>query len=78
MKLMKGWKTLAFNTAALAVLQWDDVRQGLVSLLGGWEHAVAVLAAINLVLRVITVGPVAMMWISKEEQDGVEAGKEKS
>jgi hypothetical protein len=78
MKLMKGWKTLAFNTAVLAVLQWNDVRQGLVSLLGGWEHAVAVLAVINLVLRVITVGPVALMWISKEEQNGVEAGKEKS
>lgn len=77
MKLMRGWKTLAFNTAALAVMQWDDVRQGLVSLLGGWEHAVALLAVVNLALRVITVGPVAMMWISKEEQDGVEAGKEK-
>jgi hypothetical protein len=77
MKLMKGWKTLAFNTAALAVMQWDEVRQGLVSLLGGWEHAVAVLAVVNLALRLITVGPVAMMWISKEEQDGVEAGKEK-
>lgn len=77
MKLMRGWKTLAFNTAALAVMQWDEVRQGLVSLLGGWEHAVAVLAVVNLVLRLITVGPVAMMWISKEEQDGVQAGKEK-
>jgi len=77
MKLMNGWKTLAFNTAALAVMQWDEVRQGLVSLLGGWEHAVAVLAVVNLALRLITVGPVAMMWISKEEQDGVQAGKEK-
>jgi hypothetical protein len=77
MKLMRGWKTLAFNTAALAVMQWDEVRQGLVSLLGGWEHAVAVLAVVNLALRLITVGPVAMMWISKEEQDGVQAGKEK-
>lgn len=77
MKLMKGWKTLAFNTAALAIMQWDDVRQGLVALLGGWEYAVTLLAVINLVLRVVTVGPVAMMWISKEEQDGVEAGKEK-
>lgn len=77
MKLMRGWKTLAFNTAALAVMQWDDVRQGLVALLGGWEYAVTLLAVINLALRVVTVGPVAMMWISKEEQDGVQAGKEK-
>jgi hypothetical protein len=78
MKLMRGWKTLAFNTAALAVMQWDDVRQGLVSLFGGWEYTVAVLAVINILLRIVTVGPIAMMWISKEEQDGVEARKEKS
>lgn len=78
MKLMKGWKTVVFNVAALAVLQWQDVREGLVSMLGGWEYAAALLAGINLVLRAITVGPVALLWISKEEQDGVEAGKEKS
>lgn len=77
MKLMKGWKTLTFNILAIAVMQWEDVRQGILALFGGWEYAVSVLAALNIILRVITVGPVAMMWISKEEQDGVEAGKEK-
>ena len=77
MKLMRGWKTVVFNVAALAVMQWPDVREGLVSLLGGWKHAAALLAGINLILRALTVGPVAMMWISKEEQDGVEVRKEK-
>ena len=77
MKLLKGWKTLTFNVLAIAVMQWDDVRQGILALFGGWEYAVSVLAALNIVLRVITVGPVAMMWISKEEQDGVEVRKEK-
>jgi len=77
MKIMNGWKTLTFNILAIAVMQWDDVRQGILALFGGWEYAVSVLAALNIVLRVITVGPVAMMWIRKEEQDGVQAGKEK-
>lgn len=77
MKFMKGWKTLTFNILAIAVMQWDDVRQGILALFGGWEYAVSVLAALNIVLRVITVGPVAMMWISKEKQDGVEVRKEK-
>lgn len=77
MKFMRGWKTVVFNVAALAVMQWPDVREGLVSLLGGWEHAAVLLAGINLILRALTVGPIAMMWISKEEQDGVEVRKEK-
>ena len=77
MKAMKGWKTLTFNILAIAVMQWDDVRQGILSLFGGWEYAVSVLAAMNIILRVITVGPVAMMWISKEEQDGIQALEKK-
>jgi hypothetical protein len=77
MKFLKGWKTVTFNITAIIVLQWDDVRQGILALFGGWEYAVSVLAALNIILRVITVGPVAMMWISKEEQNGVEVGKEK-
>ena len=77
MKILKGWKTLTFNILAIAVMQWDDVRQGILSLFGGWEYAVSVLAAMNIILRVITVGPVAMMWISKEEQDGIQALEKK-
>jgi hypothetical protein len=77
MKVLKGWKTLTFNILAIAVMQWDDVRQGILSLFGGWEYAVSVLAAMNIILRVITVGPVAMMWISKEEQDGIQALEKK-
>lgn len=78
MMLMKGWKTLTFNILAIAVMQWEDVRQGILALFGGWEYAVSVLAALNIVLRVVTIGPIAMMWISKEEQDGMEVRKEKS
>lgn len=77
MKVLKGWKTLTFNILAIAVMQWDDVRQGILSLFGGWEYAVSVLAAMNIILRVITVGPVAMMWISKEEQDGIQVLEKK-
>lgn len=77
MKVLKGWKTLTFNILAIAVMQWDDVRQGILSLFGGWEYAVSVLAAMNIILRVITVGPVAMMWISKEEQDGIQVVEKK-
>jgi len=77
MRVLKGWKTLTFNILAIAVMQWDDVRQGILSLFGGWEYAVSVLAAMNIILRVITVGPVAMMWISKEEQDGIQALEKK-
>jgi len=77
MKVLKGWKTLTFNILAIAVMQWDDVRQGILSLFGGWEYAVSVLAAMNIILRVITVGPVAMMWISKEEQDGIQTLEKK-
>jgi hypothetical protein len=42
MKLMKGWKTLTFNILAIAVMQWDDVRQGILALFGGWEYAVCI------------------------------------
>lgn len=77
MRVLKGWKTLTFNILAIAVMQWDDVRQGILSLFGGWEYAVSVLAAMNIILRVITVGPVAMMWISKEEQDGIQVLEKK-
>lgn len=77
MKVMRGWKTLTFNILAIAVMQWEDVRQGILALFGGWEYAVSVLAALNILLRVITVGPIALMWITKEEQDGVEVRKEK-
>ena len=77
MRFMNGWKTLVFNTLAIAVIQWEEVQQGILALFGGWHYGVSVLAALNIALRVATVGPVAMMWISKEEQDGVEAGKEK-
>jgi hypothetical protein len=77
MKVLKGWKTLTFNILAITVMQWDDVRHGILSLFGGWEYAVSVLATMNIILRVITVGPVAMMWISKEEQDGIQSLEKK-
>jgi hypothetical protein len=77
MKALMGWKTITFNILAIMVMQWEDVRLGILSLFGGWEYAVSVLAALNIGLRVITVGPIAMMWISKSEQDGLEVREEK-
>lgn len=77
MKLLKGWKTIIFNIAAILVLTWSDTRDGLVSIMGGWEYATVFLAIANLVLRTITVGPIALMWISKEEQDGIQTREEK-
>lgn len=77
MKFLKGWKTITFNVAILITLTWNETRDGLVSVLGGWEYTTAFLAMINLALRVATIGPIALMWITKEEQDGVDTGKTK-
>lgn len=77
MKLFAGWKTVVFNTLAAAVTLIPEARDAVIETLGGGANAVLAYTAINLILRVITSGPVAFMWISKEEQNGVEVRKEK-
>ena len=75
--MFKGWKTVVFNVLAAAVTLIPEAREAVIAALGGGTNAVLAYTAINLVLRVITSGPVAFMWISKEEQNGVEVRKEK-
>lgn len=74
---MKGWKTIVFNVLAAAVTLIPEARDAVIATLGGGTNAVLTYTAINLMLRVITSGPIAFMWISKEEQNGVEVRKEK-
>ena len=74
---MKGWKTIVFNVLAAAVTLIPEARDAVIATLGGGTNAVLTYTVINLVLRVITSSPVAFMWISKEEQNGVEVRKEK-
>lgn len=76
--ILKGWKTLVFNALAAAVALIPEARDAVIEVLGGGPNAVLAYTAINVILRVVTTGPVAVMWISKEEQDGVEVRKEKS
>lgn len=79
MKLMKGWKTITFNLFVIGLAQWGDVQQIVETVFHGNKAlALSVLGAVNIGLRLITTSAVAGMWINKEEQNGVEAGKEKS
>ena len=68
--MFKGWKTVLFNAFAAAVTLIPEARDAVIETLGGGANAVLAYTAINLILRVITSGPVAFMWISKEEQNG--------
>lgn len=77
MKLLKGWKTLLFNALAASVALIPEAREAIIEVLGGGANAVLAYTAINILLRVITTGPVAIMWISKEEQDGVQIQQKK-
>lgn len=75
--MMKGWKTIVFNILAAAVALIPEAREAVIAVLGGGPNAVLAYTVGNIILRVITTGPVALMWISKEEQNGVEVRKEK-
>jgi hypothetical protein len=69
MKLLKGWKTILFNGIVLAGVYWSDVETGVKGFFGTSEQLMAGLAIANILLRLITVGPVALMWISQKEQE---------
>ncbi len=69
MKKMKGWKTIAFNIAAIAVIQWADVEQ----VVKGFEWlddktAIQLLLVTNIFLRLITTSAVWDMWKDEEPQ----------
>jgi hypothetical protein len=68
MKAMKGWKTIAFNVAAIAVIQWGDVE----TVVKGFDWlddktAVQTLLVTNVFLRLITTTAVWDMWKDKED-----------
>ena len=67
MKRMKGWKTIAFNLSAIAVIQWADVE----TVVKGFEWlddktAVQLLLVANVFLRLITTTAVWEMWKDKD------------
>lgn len=67
MKKLKGWKTIAFNIAAIAVIQWADVEQ----VVKGFEWlddktAIQLLLVTNIFLRLITTSAVWDMWKDEE------------
>lgn len=69
MKKLKGWKTIAFNIAAIAVIQWADVEQ----VVKGFEWlddktAIQLLLVTNIFLRLITTSAVWDMWKDEESQ----------
>lgn len=69
MKKLKGWKTIAFNIAAIAVIQWADVEQ----VVKGFEWlddktAIQLLLVTNIFLRLITTSAVWDMWKDEEPQ----------
>jgi len=68
MKAMKGWKTIVFNVAAIAVIQWGDVE----TVVKGFDWlddktAVQILLVTNVFLRLITTTAVWDMWKDKED-----------
>ena len=67
MKTIKGWKTIAFNLAAIAIIQWGDIE----SVVKGFEWlddktAVQILLVTNIILRLVTTTAVWDMWKDKE------------
>lgn len=69
MKLFKGWKTLTFNLAAIAVIQWADVEAVVKGL--QWlddKTAVQLLLVTNVFLRLITTTAVWDMWKDKKDE----------
>ena len=69
MKKLKGWKTIAFNIAAIAVIQWADVEQ----VVKGFEWlddktAIQLLLVTNIFLRLITTSAVWDMWKDEDPQ----------
>ena len=67
MKAMKGWKTIAFNVAAIAVIQWSDVETVVYGF--DWlddKTAVQILLVTNIILRLVTTTAVWDMWKDKE------------
>lgn len=69
MKKLKGWKTIAFNIAAIAVIQWADVEQVVKGF--DWlddKTAIQLLLVTNIFLRLITTSAVWDMWNDEEPQ----------
>lgn len=69
MKKLKGWKTIAFNIAAIAVIQWADVEQVVKGF--DWlddKTAIQLLLVTNIFLRLITTSAVWDMWKDEESQ----------
>lgn len=69
MKKLKGWKTIAFNIAAIAVIQWADVEQVVKGF--DWlddKTAIQLLLVTNIFLRLITTSAVWDMWKDEEPQ----------
>lgn len=67
MKVVKGWKTIAFNVAAIAIIQWADVE----TVVKGFEWldektAVQILLVTNVFLRLVTTTAVWDMWKDRE------------
>ena len=68
MKAMQGWKAIAFNVAAIAVIQWGDVETVVYGF--DWlddKTAVQILLVTNVFLRLITTTAVWDMWKDKED-----------
>ena len=66
MRLVKGWKTIAFNISAIAIIQWSDVEKVISGL--DWfddKTAVQLLLVTNVFLRLITTSAVWEMWKDK-------------
>tara|TARA_R110000822_G_scaffold3036_2_gene13852 strand:+ start:6260 stop:6484 length:225 start_codon:yes stop_codon:yes gene_type:complete len=66
MRLVKGWKTIAFNISAIAIIQWSDVEKVISGL--DWlddKIAVQLLLVTNVFLRLITTSAVWEMWKDK-------------
>ncbi len=71
MKVLKGWKTIAFNLAAIAIIQWADVE----TVVKGFDWlddktAVQLLLVTNVFLRLITTTAVWDMWKDKKDEQG--------
>jgi hypothetical protein len=69
MKVLKGWKTITFNLAAIAVIQWANVE----AVVKGFEWldektAIQLLLVINVFLRLITTTAVWDMWKDKKDE----------
>lgn len=77
MSAMKGWKTILFNLFSIGVVMVPEARDAVIDILGGDTNAVLAYTGINILLRLVTTSPVAILWITKEEQNGVQIQQKK-